>query len=131
MGRSCHSRVSATLEMASSMSGWTKHILSLHVYGRIVHKFYLLLNPLKLSSVYVLFTFDTPSSSQMVGVIVRLEKEAFKVLTQHGKELHVPQHTVQKRNNRAVALDMNQVSLKHSNLYFILGNRIPSLLVIL
>ena len=33
----------------------------------------------------------------MVGVIVRLEKEAFKVL--------------QKRNNRAVALDMNQVSL--------------------
>ena len=47
----------------------------------------------------------------MVGVIVRLEKEAFKVLTQHGKELHVPQHTVQKRNNRAVALDMNQVSL--------------------
>ena len=30
----------------------------------------------------------------MVGVIVRLEKEAFKVLTQHGKELHVPQHTV-------------------------------------
>ena len=67
----------------------------------------------------------------MVGVIVRLEKEAFKVLTQHGKELHVPQHTVQKRNNRAVALDMNQVSLKHSNLYFILGNRIPSLLVIL
>ena len=42
---------------------------------------------------------------------MRLEKEAFKVLTQHGKELHVPQHTVQKRNNRAVALDMNQVSL--------------------
>ena len=50
----------------------------------------------------------------MVGVIVRLEKEAFKVLTQHGKEMHVPQHTVQKRNNRAVALDMNQVSLTHS-----------------
>ena len=44
---------------------------------------------------------------------MRLEKEAFKVLTQHGKELHVPQHTVQKRNNRAVALDMNQVSLMH------------------
>ena len=42
---------------------------------------------------------------------MRLEKEAFKVLTQHGKELHVPQHTVQKRNNRAVALDMNEVSL--------------------
>ena len=41
---------------------------------------------------------------------MRLEKEAFKVLTQHGKELHVPQHTVQKRNNHAVALDMNQVS---------------------
>ena len=57
--------------------------------------------------------YFTPCSSQMVGVIVRLEKEAFKVLTQHGKELHVPQHTVQKRNNRAVALDMNQVSLTH------------------
>ena len=55
----------------------------------------------------------------MVGVIVRLEKEAFKVLTQHGKEMHVPQHTVQKRNNRAVALDMNQVSLTHSCIYFI------------
>ena len=47
----------------------------------------------------------------MVGMIVRLEKEAFKVLTQHGKELHVPQHTVQKRNNCSVALVMNQVSL--------------------
>jgi len=45
----------------------------------------------------------------MVGVIVRLEKEAFKVLNQHGKLQHVPQHMVQKRNNRAVALDMNQV----------------------
>ena len=61
----------------------------------------------------------------MVGVIVRLEKEVFKVLTQHGKELHVPQHTVQKRNNRAVVLDMNQVSLtcsyvfhfNHTNLF--------------
>ena len=29
---------------------------------------------------------------------MRLEKEAFKVLTQHGKELHVPHYTVQKRN---------------------------------
>ena len=68
----------------------------------------------------------------MVGVIVRLEKEAFKVLTQHGKELHVPQHTVQKRNNRAVALDMNQVSLKSQNVFiFHLGNRIAFLLVIL
>ena len=55
----------------------------------------------------------------MVGVIVRLEKEAFKVLTQHGKELHVPQLTVQKRSNCAVALDMNQVSLTMSCLYFI------------
>ena len=44
---------------------------------------------------------------------MRLEKEAFKVLTQHGKELHVPQHAVQKRNNHAVALDMNQVNLMH------------------
>ena len=68
----------------------------------------------------------------MVGVIVRLEKEAFKVLTQHGKELHVPQHTVQKRNNHAVALDMNQVSLKPQNVFiFHLGNRILFLLVIL
>ena len=50
----------------------------------------------------------------MVAVIVRLEKEASKVLTQHGKELHVPQHTVQKRNNQAVFLDMNQVSLAMS-----------------
>ena len=50
----------------------------------------------------------------MVVVIVRLEKEAFKVLTQHGKELHVPQHTVQKRNNHSVALDLNQVSLAMS-----------------
>ncbi|XP_065901538.1 transcription elongation factor SPT5-like [Dysidea avara] len=49
--------------------------------------------------------------SQMVGVIVRLEKEAFKVLNQHGKLQHVPQHMVQKRNNRAVALDMNQNSI--------------------
>jgi len=40
---------------------------------------------------------------------VRLEKEAFKVLTQYGKLEHVPQHMVQKRNNRAVALDLNQV----------------------
>ena len=53
----------------------------------------------------------------MVVVIVRLEKEASKILTQHGKELHVPQHTVQKKNNRAAALDMNQVSLTMSSLY--------------
>lgn len=41
----------------------------------------------------------------MVGVIVRLEKEAFKVLTQQGKEVTVPQHAVQPRKTRAVALD--------------------------
>ena len=55
---------------------------------------------------------------QMIGVIVRLEKETFKVLTQHGKELHVPQHTVQKRNNCAVALDMNQVSFTMSFIFY-------------
>ncbi len=43
--------------------------------------------------------------AQVVGVIVRLEKEAFKVLTQHGKEVTVPQHAVQPRKTRAVALD--------------------------
>jgi len=36
---------------------------------------------------------------------VRLEKEAFKVLTQHGKEVTIPQHAVQPRKTRAVALD--------------------------
>ena len=39
---------------------------------------------------------------------MRLELEAFKVLTQYGKLENVPQHMVQKRNNRVVALDMNQ-----------------------
>ena len=43
--------------------------------------------------------------AQVVGVIVRLEKEAFKVLTQQGKEITVPQHAVQPRKTRAVALD--------------------------
>ena len=41
----------------------------------------------------------------MVGVIVRLEKEAFKVLTQQNKEVTVPQHAIQPRKTRAVALD--------------------------
>ena len=40
-------------------------------------------------------------------MIVRLEKEAFKVLTQHDKEVTVPQHAVQPRKTRAVALDRN------------------------
>ncbi len=40
-----------------------------------------------------------------MGVIVRLEKEVFKVLTQHGKEVTVPQHAIQPRKTRAVALD--------------------------
>ena len=48
---------------------------------------------------------------QVVGVIVRLEKEAFKVLTQHDKEVTVPQHAVQPRKTRAVALDRNGNSL--------------------
>ena len=77
----------------------------------------MLLKSLGLSIKVVLVCF-TPCSSQMVGVMVRLEKEAFEVLTQHGKELHVPQHTVQKRNNRAVALDMNQISLTHLCLHY-------------
>lgn len=38
-------------------------------------------------------------------MIVRLEREAFKVLTQHDKEVTVPQHAVQPRKTRAVALD--------------------------
>ena len=49
-------------------------------------------------------------SPQTVGVIVRLEKEAFKVLTQFGKEVSVSQHAVQLRKTRAVALDHKQVS---------------------
>ena len=48
-------------------------------------------------------------SQQTVGVIVRLEKEAFKVLTQHGKEVNVQQHAIQQRKTRAVALDYRQV----------------------
>ncbi len=47
---------------------------------------------------------------QVVGVIVRLEKEAFKVLTQHDKEVTVPQHAVQPRKTRAVALDSHNNS---------------------
>ena len=50
-------------------------------------------------------------SQQTVGVIVRLEKEAFKVLTQHGKEVNVPQHAIQLRKTRAVALDNKQNSI--------------------
>ena len=49
-------------------------------------------------------------SQQTVGVIVRMEKETFKVLTQHGKELSVKQHSVQPRKIKAVALDSHQVS---------------------
>jgi len=51
----------------------------------------------------------THYSQQTVGVIVRLEKEAFKVLTQYGKEVNVPQHAIQPRKTRAVALDCRQV----------------------
>ena len=36
---------------------------------------------------------------------MRLEKEAFKVLTQQDKEVTVPQHAVQPRKTRAIALD--------------------------
>ena len=50
-----------------------------------------------------------PSSQQTVGVITRMEKEVFKVLTQHGKEQSVKQHSVQLRKTRAVALDSHQV----------------------
>ena len=51
----------------------------------------------------------SPSSQQTVGVITRMEKEVFKVLTQHGKEQSVKQHSVQLRKTRAVALDSHQV----------------------
>ena len=44
-------------------------------------------------------------------MIVRLEKEAFKVLTQHDKEVTVPQHAVQPRKTRAVALDRHGNSI--------------------
>jgi transcription elongation factor SPT5 len=46
---------------------------------------------------------------QTAGVIIRIEKEMFKVLTQHGKELSVKQHTLQPRKTKAVALDAYQV----------------------
>ena len=39
-----------------------------------------------------------------------MEKETFKVLTQHGKEVGVKQHAVQPRKTRAVALDCHQVN---------------------
>ncbi|CAI8005835.1 Transcription elongation factor SPT5 [Geodia barretti] len=45
---------------------------------------------------------------QTVGVIVRLEKEAFKVLTQHGKEVNAKPHALQLRKSRGVALDSRQ-----------------------
>lgn len=44
-------------------------------------------------------------------MIVRLEKEAFKVLTQHDKEVTVPQHAVQPRKTRAVTLDSHGNSI--------------------
>jgi transcription elongation factor SPT5 len=48
---------------------------------------------------------------QTVGVIVRLEKEAFKVLTQHGKEVNAKPHALQLRKSRGVALDSRQVKI--------------------
>jgi transcription elongation factor SPT5 len=48
---------------------------------------------------------------QTAGVIIRIEKEMFKVLTQHGKELSVKQHTLQPRKTKAVALDAYQNSI--------------------
>ena len=48
-------------------------------------------------------------SPQTVGVIVRLEKEAFKVLTQHGKEVNAKPHALQLRKSKGVALDSRQV----------------------
>ena len=50
-------------------------------------------------------------SPQTVGVIVRLEKEAFKVLTQHGKEVNAKPHALQLRKSRGVALDSRQVKI--------------------
>ena len=56
-------------------------------------------------------------SQQTVGVIVRLEKEAFKVLTQHGKEMNAKPHALQLRKSRGVALDSRQV---HVHVYTVL-----------
>ena len=53
-------------------------------------------------------------SAQTVGVIVRLEKEAFKVLTQHGKEVNAKPHALQLRKSKGVALDSRQV---HAHMY--------------
>ena len=59
-------------------------------------------------------------SQQTVGVIVRLEKEAFKVLTQHGKEMNAKPHALQLRKSRGVALDSRQVHI-HVYMYISLG----------
>ena len=48
-------------------------------------------------------------SPQTVGVIVRLEKETFKVLTQHGKDVSAKPHALQLRKTRGVTLDARQV----------------------
>ena len=67
-------------------------------------------------------------SQQTVGVIVRLEKEAFKVLTQHGKEVNVPQHAIQLRKTRAVALDNKQNSITSKDIIRVIqGPHIVSL----
>lgn len=44
-------------------------------------------------------------------MIVRLEKEAFKVLTQHGKEVNAKPHALQLRKSKGVALDSRQVDI--------------------
>ena len=56
-------------------------------------------------------------SQQSVGVIVRLEKDAFKVLTQHGKEVTAKPHALQLRKSKGVALDSRQVSYEVHTLY--------------
>lgn len=68
-------------------------------------------NTLDPPSLCIFIILPALSSQQTVGVIVRLEKEAFKVLTQHGKEVNVPQHAIQLRKTRAVALDNKQNSI--------------------
>ena len=65
-----------------------------------------------------------------MGVIVRLEKEAFKVLTQHGKEVNVPQHAIQLRKTRAVALDNKQNSITSKDVIRVIqGPHIVSLYI--
>lgn len=76
-----------------------------------------------------LLTFNllTFSRQQVVGVIVRLEKESFKVLTHQDKEVTVSQHAVQPRKTRAVALDHHGNSITSRDIVKVIsGNHVVS-----